>query len=258
MNGIDLIAPPAGGGGPAGSLHSPTSIGDARTARDAGHVWLLHGFGARPFVMKRMARLLNIHGHATRLWGYSSTRQRIAEHASALRDEVLRAVEAEELHHVDFVTHSLGSIIVRQMLCDWPSPLIRRVVMLAPPNGGSHFARFGSLLLKPLCPVLSELSSSRHSVVNRMDEPPATEIGVIAASSDWVVRRRNTHLSVEADHIVIKGDHVRLPLLRVCADQASHFLWHGRFDRAVEGVGCGPPASRVSLCHVRVSRVDLS
>jgi hypothetical protein len=86
--------------------------------------------------------------------------------------------------------------------------------------------------------VLKELSSRADSYVNRLGEPRQLEVGVIAASDDWVVRRRNTHLASERDHIVVRGDHVRLPLLQACAQQTLSFLETGSFEHV------GPDARR--------------
>ena len=41
-------------------------------------------------------------------------------------------------HHVSFVTHSLGGILVRQFYKNHPSANVKKVVMLGPPNKGSE------------------------------------------------------------------------------------------------------------------------
>ena len=199
------------------------------TAGECEAVYLLHGFAGKPLLMHRLARFLQSRNYVVRNWGYPSTRRTIGDHAIALRDEVDRVIEQGEFHRVHFVTHSMGSIIVRHAFRKDQPPIIGRIVMLAPPNGGSHFARLGAVVLGRLCPVLRELSTTPDSHVNRLGVVSCLEVGIIAASNDWVVRRRNTHLPTQRDHIVVLGDHVRLPLLRASAEQTLHFLATGTF-----------------------------
>jgi pimeloyl-ACP methyl ester carboxylesterase len=205
---------------------SPLPMGDRQ--REA--VYLLHGFAGRPLWMSRLARHLCGARYTVHNWRYSGVRKTIADHAAALGRQVGRVVDSGSIHRVHFVTHSLGGIIIRQMLAEYQQPHIGRVVMLAPPNTGSHVAHAFSLLLGRLCPILGEMSTKADSYVNRLHVPHQVEIGVIAASRDWVVRRKNTHLPTQKDHIVIRGDHIRLPFLRTAADQTLHFLEHGLFQ----------------------------
>ncbi len=195
-------------------------------------VYVLHGFGGRPLLMHRLASYLRRQNYAVRNWGYSSFRQTVAFHAAELRDELDRAAAEDDFRRVHFVTHSLGSIIVRQILCDQRPRNLGRIVMLAPPNSGSHMARALAAVLGGVCPILHEISTKPGSYVNRLAAPPQVEIGVIAASRDWIVSRRSTHLETQTDHIVVRGDHIRLPLLRASAEQAHHFLATGTFRRS--------------------------
>jgi hypothetical protein len=180
-------------------------------------------------MMHRLARKLRQANYAICQWGYPSTRRTIAFHAANLRYEVDCLAEEGQFERVHFVTHSMGSIIVRQAFqADHPL-IVGRIVMLAPPNAGSHVARAGAAIIGRFCPVLRELSTRPDSYVNRLGPSSLCEVGVVAASNDWVVRRSNTHLCTQRDHIVVPGDHVRLPLLRTSAEQTLHFLATGAF-----------------------------
>jgi hypothetical protein len=148
-----------------------------------------------------------------------------------LNEDIAVTLATSRFERLHFVTHSLGSIIVRAMLREGRLPQLGRVVMLAPPNAGSHMAWALSPVLGWLCPVLREISTAPNSYVNQLGAPSWKEIGVIAASNDWMVRRRSTHLETQLDHIVIRGDHIRLPLLRETAEQVVHFLNKGAFRR---------------------------
>jgi triacylglycerol lipase len=192
-------------------------------------VYLLHGFAGLPLWMHRLARFLRRQNYMVRAWGYSSVRTTIAQHTTALRRDLAGALADSQFQRLHFITHSAGSIIVRNLLREACPRKLGRVVMLAPPNSGSHIAWALSRVLGWLCPILREISTAPGSYVNRLGPPPQTEIGIIAASHDWMVRRCNTHLQTQRDHIVIRGDHVRLPLLREAAEQAIYFLATGTF-----------------------------
>jgi pimeloyl-ACP methyl ester carboxylesterase len=193
-------------------------------------VFLLHGFGGRPVLMARVARYLRGNDFAVRHWAYRSVRQQIGHHTDRLRDELARIAAEGRYSHVDFVTHSLGGIVVRHLLSKSALTGVRRIVMLAPPNSGSHVARIGSMFLRGFCPVLRELSDRNTSFVNRLILPPHVEIGIIAGSGDWVVRQSSTHLPNERDHIVLRGGHLSLPFMKSCVEQTEHFLRHGTFN----------------------------
>ncbi|MHC4878327.1 MAG: esterase/lipase family protein [Planctomycetota bacterium] len=193
-------------------------------------VYLLHGFGGKPVLMARVARRLRREGYTVRNWSYHSVRKRVAEHAERLRDDVARITGDGDYSRVHFVTHSLGGIVVRQMLCNSLQASLGRIVMLCPPNAGSHIARLSSMFLRGLCPVLREISDRDTSFVNGLGVPDDAEIGVIAGSGDWVVRRSSTHLPNQRDHIVVRGGHLRLPFLRSAVEQTSHFIRHGTFN----------------------------
>ena len=161
-------------------------------------VFLLHGFGGRPVLMSRVARYLRHNNYAVRNWAYRSVREQIGDHTERLRAELARIAAEGRYARVHFVTHSLGGIVVRHLLCESSLVGIRRIFMLAPPNAGSHIARIGSIFLRALCPVLREISDRETSFVNGLSEPTDVEIGIIAGSGDWVVRQSSTHLPERA------------------------------------------------------------
>lgn len=194
-------------------------------------VYLLHGFAAGPRMMNRLARRIQSHGYDVRNWGYPSLRHSIARHACELLSHVHSPQGASSYERVHFVTHSLGSIVVRQALHHLPSDKIGHVVMLAPPNRGSLCARLGEPLLGRFCPVLRELSTRATSYVNSLDMPAHVPVGIIVASSDWVVLRRHAFLASQRDYVIVRGEHIFLPLLRTTATQTIQFLASGRFAR---------------------------
>ena len=57
------------------------------------------------------------------------------------------------------------------------------------------------------------------------------KLGVIAATTDILVRRNNTHLPCQADHIVLPGWHTGILFRKETIAQTRHFLAYGRFER---------------------------
>lgn len=192
-------------------------------------VYVLHGFAGRPILMARVARYLRQNNYTVRNWGYRSIRKSVPFHAVRLRDDIAKAVDEAEWSRIHFVTHSLGGIVVRHMLSECISSVFGRIVMVAPPNSGSRLARVGSVFLRGLCPALRDISTERSSLIHSLCTSHDIEIGIIAGAGDWVVRPPSTHLPNARDYIVLRAGHLRLPLVKACAEQATHFLRHGSF-----------------------------
>ena len=122
-------------------------------------VIVLHGFGANAMMTKDLRDYLRdrkTHDHVFCM-SYPSTMQSILDHAKML-DQVVRNLPPT-VRRVDFVGHSLGSIVLRRYLSgpldeQWqvpekrmefrqqfsPDPRIGRFVMLGPPNHGAVLA----------------------------------------------------------------------------------------------------------------------
>jgi len=213
------------------------------------HVYLLHGFGGRPFFLKTIERLLLEEGFQVKNWGYPNVFRRIEQMSRLLRTEVERVKNTEPSAQIHFVTHSLGGIVARHAFSANPPEGIHRLVMLAPPNLGSHLARRTSKLFGRWCPVLRELSDEGGSFVNQVGIPGPLEVGIIAASRDWVVSRRCTHLPAENDYVVVSASHMSLPFKSISASYVLSFLKHGRFQPETRAVFTGrltrqPPLGR--------------
>jgi len=88
---------------------------------------------------------------------------------------------------IDFVTHSMGGIVVRSLLSRHEVPGARRVVMLAPPNRGSRYAErihdgFLGLPWGTFDPLAKLLPGDRGDCEGAGE--PAVEVGIVAGAPD--------------------------------------------------------------------------
>jgi pimeloyl-ACP methyl ester carboxylesterase len=193
-------------------------------------VILVHGLAANRLVMQPLARsLTGIYGNVVN-WGYSSLWSRIERHGKQLA--TLLAQLDSQVQRVHLVTHSMGGIITRLALSEFLPRRLGRIVMVAPPNRGSHIASRLAPWLGLICPPLVQLADREGSLVCTLPLPTVPELGVIAAASDYMVREPSTRLGCEADHITLPGLHSSLLFRQETAEQVKHFLAHGRFRRA--------------------------
>ncbi len=194
-------------------------------------VVLVHGLAAIPFVMRPLARSLRQHfGHVVN-WGYASLWSRIERHAKELADLLRTLDDNNRPGQIHLIGHSMGGIICRVALNDYLPRRIGRLIMLAPPNRGSHVARRLAPILGRICPPLHQLTDEDHSFVCTLPQPSDLELGIIAARGDFMVFEPSTRLGCERDHIVLPGLHSTVLWQAETADQVRHFLEHGKFRR---------------------------
>lgn len=204
---------------------------------------LLHGLGRTPASMVPLAIAARCRGYRVINWRYRSNVRTIAENAEAFAERVApRLASASRVH---FVTHSLGGIIVRSFLATHALPNLGRVVMLAPPNGGSEVADMLQDWLTPVKP-LRELGTKASSTPRTL--PPAQfSVGVIAGSrshiplfsrwmhdvpNDGVVSVERTKLEGMKDFVVLHRTHTFLPWAPDAISQVFAFIAEERFTAA--------------------------
>lgn len=141
-------------------------------------VILVHGLMRNSKSMRRLGKFLCQYGFDVYLYDYPSIDFSIAEHATTLLDEVAKILDdSENSISISFITHSLGGIISREMLTRLRHKnkfLIKKLIMLAPPNQGSKLARSVTKILpsatKKIKPM-SELSSDSDAYVHSVSIP---------------------------------------------------------------------------------------
>ena len=104
-------------------------------------VLLVHGLFRSKDSLKKLAGELKKAGYEVESVSYPSTRRSIREHVDQL-ERILGSTE--EIRKVSFVAHSLGGLVVRELLGrkpEWKKRIaVHRLVMIGTPNRGSTVA----------------------------------------------------------------------------------------------------------------------
>jgi len=225
---------------------SNASPAETETPDDPVPVVLLHGLARHARSMNRLAEALAAAGRPVCAIDYPSTEKTVEDLAAVDVGPAMRACVGAA-PRFDVVTHSMGAIVLRQLLVDDPGWRVGRVVMLGPPNHGSQVVdRIGDWRLFGWIngPAGRQLGTGPDSLPNRL--PPAPfEVGVIAGSrsmepwlswmipgtDDGKVGVDSARLDGMADYLVLPATHTFVMRNRQAIAQTLAFLARGQFDR---------------------------
>lgn len=189
-------------------------------------VVLVHGLGRTPLSMLPLEWALEREGYRVLNWGYSSYSHSVPELGRRLAGEL--DARGERPERVHFVGHSLGNVVVRWVLANDPPDGVGRVVMLAPPNRGSHAADRWAPWLGWLLRPLPELRTAEGSTARTIPPAAGVAIGVIAGRHDGKVTVEETRLAAAA-HVVVPSAHTFIMARRDVRRLTLGFLREGRF-----------------------------
>ncbi|HEY7236131.1 MAG TPA: thioesterase domain-containing protein [Gemmatimonadaceae bacterium] len=211
---------------------------------------LLHGLGRTARSMRPVERALTARGYEVLNIDYPS---RVAD------IETLATGVAREIHRwhsdgpLDFVTHSLGGILLRVAVARGylSAARVHRAVMLGPPNDGSELADvlptvpvFGWVFRQFTGPAGRQLGTGPGSVPGHLPPVPF-DLGVIAGNrsynpvfsailgdaNDGKVRVERARVEGMSDFLVVPYWHPLLMAAPKVIAQIIHFLETSSFQR---------------------------
>lgn len=201
-------------------------------------VVLVHGLWMRGLEMFLLRHRLRRAGYRVYQFSYRSVERDLGENA--------RRLNAFVQSHVDgpahFVAHSLGGLVVRRLLHDYPLQPPGRIVTLGTPHTGSYVAnrlsRFGlfrRLLGASLVPLSGELlpwAGVRElgSIAGTLNIGVGWIVHDLPRPNDGTVALGETRLAGMSDHCQVYSSHMALLFSKEAARQTLHFLRQGRFD----------------------------
>lgn len=208
-------------------------------------VILLHGLARTSQAMLPLSEQLHLQDFLVVNVDYPSREFPIATLTDMAIEPALANCRQYPISGIHFVTHSLGGILVRHYLSQKEIPELKRVVMLAPPNKGSHVVDN----LRDLAPYNwlngpagRELGTESDSVPNTLGAVDF-DLGVIAGTlsinillslylpdpDDGKVSVENTKIEGMRDFISLPVSHPYIMKDKEAIAQTIYFLRHGQF-----------------------------
>jgi len=206
-------------------------------------VVLLHGLTRSASSLADMEQALKNNDYHTVNYDYPSTQYNIEWLASHSIGDALRLCPKQS--KINFVTHSLGGILIRQYLSDQKIDNLGRVVMLGPPNQGSQVVDIlkdvpGYELING--PSGMQLGTGDNSVIHSLGSAEF-QLGVIAGTrsinlilsmmlpnpDDGKVSVENTKIEGMNDHIALPVTHPFMMNDTEVINQVIYFLKEGQF-----------------------------
>jgi pimeloyl-ACP methyl ester carboxylesterase len=209
-------------------------------------VVLLHGYGRFGTSMALLARAARRAGYATLAPSYPYRRS-LGEIAAWLAPRVA-AFEGEFAGPLHIVTHSLGGLVARALIAAHRPDRLGRVVMLAPPNGGSELAdlltrlRLDRIVLGAAGAHLRTMrAEADEAALGKVDYPLGIiagdrallplSLGLLPRPHDGKVSIAATHVAGLADHVILPVTHTLMVYDRRVIGATLGFLRDGIFDR---------------------------
>lgn len=206
---------------------------------------LVHGLWTPAAVFALHGHWLQGRGYRVLRFGYPSVRGTLSQNALRLKGFISAQVPPTIASDLHLVGHSLGGLVILEMLRQEPDPRLRRVVLLGTPCVGSHCARrlariagMPALLGRSIIEWLSRASAGTAAAA------PGFEVGMLAGTrsvglgrvvpglprpNDGVVALAETRLPGATDFIALPVAHSEMLASRRCATQIAAFLETGRF-----------------------------
>ena len=208
---------------------------------------LLHGLGRTSRSMRGLAAEGSRRGYEVANLSYRSRHAGVLAHAEQIGAALSAMTTTEPLH---VVTHSMGGIVLRAAVASgWlPAERVGRVVMLAPPNGGSELAEWlcrSRIFQLAVGPAGPQLRTGAGGIAGTLPAVPF-ELGVIAGitrrallaaslfpgPNDGKVSVERARVAGMRDFLVVPSGHTFMMHSPEVIKQVFNFLAAGSFARS--------------------------
>ncbi len=227
-------------------LFSPLSS-RAEGARDC--VILLHGMGRSYHSMDELEQALLGDDYQVVNVDYPSTDYPVETLSEKYIPAAINTCRSGGAEAINFVTHSLGGILLRHYLQQQLIPELSKIVMLSPPNHGSEVADelVGWLPYRWIMgPPGQQLGTGEESLPNSL-KPISGHIGVIAGNvsldpwfsvilpgeDDGKVTIKSARLGEMVDFWIVDSGHAFIMKNDKVIAQVLYFLNTGHFDHTI-------------------------
>ena len=214
-------------------------------------VILLHGLARTPASMLIMASYLKNENYIVINKDYPATRKEILTIAEINIKDMVNECQKYNSTKINFVTHSMGGLVLRAYLQNNHLANLGRVVMLAPPNHGSKLAdklHNNWFFKQILGPAGQDLKTDSASLAY-LNEPINYQVGIIAGNfsfnplmkaffqdeNDGKVTVSSTKLRGMKDFMVLPVGHTFIMNNKLVLQEVSYFLQNGCFFREKKG-----------------------
>ncbi len=213
---------------------------------DKDYIVLLHGLGRTEKSFDKMENYLRKQGYCVLNIDYPSRAYDIQNLTEKFIKKEVEAFCTDKNKKINFVTHSLGGIIVRYYLKKYRMDNLGRVVMLSPPNQGSEIVdslKDHRFIKEIFGPAFDQLSTKPSSFINALGAADF-EFGVITGDksinwiNSWIIPGADDgKVSVERskmknmkDFLVVKQAHPFIMDADEVMTAVVNFLQTGRFS----------------------------
>ncbi|MGM0509416.1 MAG: esterase/lipase family protein [Fusobacteriota bacterium] len=212
-----------------------------KKGQNGDYIILIHGLGRSSRSMSKIENHFSKKGYQVINLDYPSTEYTIEYLAKKFLKKTIEEKCVDKTKKINFITHSMGGIIVRQYLENNKLENMGRVVMLAPPNKGSEVADFLSWT-GIMGPALEELQTEKDVLVNRLGKADF-DLGVIIGdrSFNWInsiiipgkddgkVSIKRAKLDNMKDFEVVDRTHIFIMRSENVIEMAESFIENGKF-----------------------------
>lgn len=205
---------------------------------------LVHGFNKNGSDMLTLKKYLAAKGYYCQILDLPTRYKTVKECSSILKKELEKLISSAEYQRIHFVGHSMGGLIIMDILQNIDISKIGRCVFIAVPFKGTPLA---DLVYKYFPPVLWIIRSLRDLRTNSIPIPSEDgisypDIGVIAGNkcnlllgkllkqeSDGRVEVEATEIRIMKDFTVQPYGHKEIHHRQDIAELVDNFLTNGKF-----------------------------